>query len=150
MAGKKDPITRKENKDPLAPKQVNCCSANNPNRTKNLVKYADVLGLTKEEWHERMVRARAIKTALQINLLNAAVDAGLEDLLREAIKTRDPDKAQLLETVLKIVGATFRDQTGAPGVQVNVSSGGDPAQPLSIKFTDATEVKQDGAESPDK
>ena len=102
-----------------------------------------MLGLTKDEWHERMVRARAIKTALQINLLNAAVDAGLEDLLREAIKTRDPDKAQLLETVLKIVGATFRDQTGAPGVQVNVSSGGDPAQPLSIKFTDATEVKTD-------
>ena len=144
MAGKKDPITSVKNKDPLAPKQADCRSANNPNRTRNLVKYADVLGLTKEDWHERMVRARAIKTALQINLLNAAVDAGLEDLLREAIKTRDPEKAQLLETVLKIVGATFRDQVGAPGVQVNVSSNGDPAQPLSIKFTDAQEVKNDG------
>ena len=142
MAGKKDPITRKANKDPLCPKQKGQ-GANNPNKTANLVKYADVLGLTKEEWHERMVRARAIKTALQINLLNAAVDAGLEDLLREAIKTRDPEKAQLLETVLKVVGATFRDQVGAPGVQVNVSSNGDPAQPLSIKFTDAQEVKQD-------
>ena len=143
MAGKKDPITRKANKDPLAPKQHGQ-GANNPNKTANLVKYADVLGLTKEDWHERMVRARAIKTALQINLLNAAVDAGLEDLLREAIKTRDPEKAQLLETILKIVGATFRDQVGAPGVQVNVSSNGDPAQPLSIKFTDAQEVKNDG------
>ena len=141
MAGKKDPITKAKNKDPLAPKQRGQ-SANNPNKTANLVKYADVLGLTKEEWHERMVRARAIKTALQINLLNAAVDAGLEDLLREAIKTRDPEKAQLLETILKIVGATFRDQVGAPGVQVNVSSNGDPAQPLSIKFTDAQEVKE--------
>lgn len=141
MAGKKDPITRKANKDPLAPKQRGQ-GANNPNKTANLVKYADVLGLTKEDWHERMVRARAIKTALQINLLNAAVDAGLEDLLREAIKTRDPEKAQLLETVLKIVGATFRDQVGTPGVQVNVSSNGDPAQPLSIKFTDAQEVKE--------
>lgn len=146
MAGKKDPITRKSNKDPLAPKQRNQ-GANNPNKTANLVKYADVLGLTKEEWHERMVRARAIKTALQINLLNAAVDAGLEDLLREAIKTRDPEKAQLLETILKIVGATFRDQVGAPGVQVNVSSGGDPTQPLSIKFTDAQEVKEQENES---
>ena len=145
MAGKKDPITRKSNKDPLAPKQRGQ-SANNPNKTANLVKYADVLGLTKDEWHERMVRARAIKTALQINLLNAAVDAGLEDLLREAIKTRDPEKAQLLETVLKIVGATFRDQVGTPGVQVNVSSNGDPAQPLSIKFTDAQEVKEQGDE----
>lgn len=141
MAGKKDPITRKANKDPLAPKQSGQ-SANSPNKTANLVKYADVLGLTKEEWHERMVRARAIKTALQINLLNAAVDAGLEDLLREAIKTRDPEKAQLLETILKIVGATFRDQVGAPGVQVNVSSNGDPTQPLSVKFVDATEVKE--------
>lgn len=145
MAGKKDPITRKANKDPLAPKQRGQ-SANNPNKTANLVKYADVLGLSKDEWHERMVRARAIKTALQINLLNAAVDAGLEDLLREAIKTRDPEKAQLLETVLKIVGATFRDQVGTPGVQVNVSSNGDPAQPLSIKFTDAQEVKEQGDE----
>jgi hypothetical protein len=143
MAGKKDPITRKANKDPLAPKQKGQ-SANNPNKTANLIKYADALGLTTTEWHERMVRARAIKTALQINLLNAAVDAGLEDLLREAIKTRDPEKAQLLETILKIVGATFRDQVGAPGVQVNVSSNGDPAQPLSIKFTDAQEVKNDG------
>jgi hypothetical protein len=148
MAGKKDPITRKSAKDPLAPKQHGQ-GANNPNRTANLVKYADVLGLTKEEWHERMVRARAIKTALQINLLSAAVDAGLEDLLREAIKTRDPDKAQLLETILKIVGATFRDQVGTPGVQVNVSSNG-VEKPLSIKFTDATEVKQDGAEPSDK
>ena len=145
MAGKKDPITRAKNKDPLAPKQRGQ-SVNNPNKTANLVKYADVLGLSKDEWHERMVRARAIKTALQINLLNAAVDAGLEDLLREAIKTRDPEKAQLLETVLKIVGATFRDQVGTPGVQVNVSSNGDPAQPLSIKFTDAQEVKEQGNE----
>lgn len=141
MAGKKDPITRKANKDPLAPKQLGQ-SANSPNKTANLIRYADALGLTTTEWHERMVRARAIKTALQINLLNAAVDAGLEDLLREAIKTRDPEKAQLLETILKIVGATFRDQVGAPGVQVNVSSNGDPAQPLSIKFTDAQEVKE--------
>lgn len=146
MAGKKDPITRAKNKDPLAPKQRGQ-GVNNPNKTANLVKYADVLGLTKDEWHERMVRARAIKTALQINLLNAAVDAGLEDLLREAIKTRDPEKAQLLETVLKIVGATFRDQVGTPGVQVNVSSNGDPAQPLSIKFTDAQEVKESANES---
>lgn len=145
MAGKKDPITSVRKKDPLAPKQRGQ-GANNPNKTANLVKYADVLGLSKDEWHERMVRARAIKTALQINLLNAAVDAGLEDLLREAIKTRDPEKAQLLESVLKIVGATFRDQVGAPGVQVNVSSNGDPAQPLSIKFTDAQEVKSNDGE----
>jgi hypothetical protein len=114
----------------------------NANRNANLVKYSDVLGLSAKEWNERMVRTRAIKTALQMNLLQAAIDADLEGLLTEAIQQRDIEKADLLERICRIVGATFREQGGQPGVQVNVSSGGDPSKPLSIKFTDAQEVKE--------
>lgn len=114
---------------------------NNPAKTNNLVKYSDVLGLTPKEWNDRMIRTRAIKTALQMNLLQAAVDAGLEKLMAEAITERNVEKADLLERICKIIGATFRDQVGGqPGVQVNVN-GGDPAKPLSIRFTDAQEVK---------
>ena len=135
-------------RDSISAKRRNA-SVNNQNKCNNLVKYSDVLGLTTKEWVDRMTRTRAIKTALQMNLIQAAVDADLEGLLTEAIKERSVEKADLLERICKIVGATFREQAGQPGVQVNVSSNG-VDKSLSIKFTDATEVKQDGAEPPDK
>lgn len=135
-------------RDSISAKRRNA-SVNNQNKCNNLVKYSEVLGLTTKEWADRMTRTRAIKTALQMNLIQAAVDADLEGLLTEAIKERSVEKADLLERICKIVGATFREQSGQPGVQVNVSSNG-VDKPLSIKFTDATEVKQDGAEPSDK
>lgn len=113
----------------------------NPNSSANLVKYSDVLGLSTKEWADRMTRTRALKTALQMNLIQTAVDADLEGLLREAIQERSVEKADLLERLCKIIGVVFREQAGQPGVQVNVSSNGDPSKPLSIKFTDAEEVK---------
>ena len=138
--GMKNTVKSKQ-KDSIAAKRRNL-SVNNPNKCDNLVKYSDVLGLSTKEWADRMVRTRAIKTALQMNLIQAAVDADLEGLLTEAIKERSVEKADLLERICKIVGATFREQAGQPGVQVNVSSTG-VDKPLSIKFTDATEVKSD-------
>ena len=129
-------------KQSIKAKQIKVGGDKNPNKSANLIKYADVLGLSAAEWHDRMIRSRAIKTALQANLLQAAVDADLEGLLTEAIKERSVEKADLLERICKIVGAPFREQAGQPGVQVNVSSNG-VDKPLSIKFTDATEVKTD-------
>lgn len=114
----------------------------NPNRSANLIKYADVLGLSKEEWNLRMTRAKAIKAAIQHNLLETASDAGIEDLLREAIQERSVEKADLLERICRTIGAVFRDQQPGSAMQVNVSSG-DPNKPLSVKFVDATEVKPD-------
>lgn len=120
----------------------------NVNKNSNLVKYSEVLGLSPKEWADRMARTRALKTALQMNLIQTAIDADLESLLREAIKERNVEKADLLERLCKIIGATFREQTpGQPGVQVNVSSNGDPNKPLSIKFTEAEEVKPEPAET---
>lgn len=147
MAGEHTAKTKQ--KQSIKAKQIKVGGDKNPNKSANLIKYADVLGLSAAEWHDRMIRSRAIKTALQANLLQAAVDADLEGLLTEAIKERSVEKADLLERICKIVGATFREQAGQPGVQVNVSSNG-VDKPLSIKFTDATEVKQDGAEPSDK
>lgn len=117
----------------------------NANKSANLIKYADVLGLSKEEWQERMIRSRAIKAAIQHNLLETASDAGIEDLLREAIQERSVEKADLLERICRTIGAVFREQNPGSAMQVNVSSA-DPSKPLSVKFVDATEVKQD--ESP--
>lgn len=116
-------------------------SVTNANKNANLLKYSEVLGLSPTEWADRMVRTRALKTALQCNLIQTAVDADLEGLLREAIQERSVEKADLLERLCKIIGVVFREQAGQPGVQVNVSSNGDPNKPLSIKFTDAEEVK---------
>lgn len=117
----------------------------NPAKTSNLVKYSDVLGLSAKEWQDRMIRSKAIKTALQMNLLQAAVDAGLEKLMTEAIKERDVEKADLLERICKIVGCVFREQQpGQPGVQVHLEGSVDPNKPLSVKFVDAQEVKSDG------
>ena len=147
MAGEHTAKTKQ--KQSIKAKQIKVGGDKNPNKSANLIKYADVLGLSAAEWHDRMIRSRAIKTALQANLLQAAVDADLEGLLTEAIKERSVEKADLLERICKIVGATFREQAGQPGVQVNVSSTG-VDKPLSIKFTDATEVKSDGAEPSDK
>lgn len=140
MAGEHTAKTKQ--KQSIKAKQIKVGGDKNPNKSANLIKYADVLGLSAAEWHDRMIRSRAIKTALQANLLQAAVDADLEGLLTEAIKERSVEKADLLERICKIVGATFREQAGQPGVQVNVSSNG-VDKPLSIKFTDATEVKSD-------
>lgn len=119
--------------------------AQNPNRSANLIKYADVLGLSKEEWNLRMTRAKAIKAAIQHNLLETASDAGIEDLLREAIQERSVEKADLLERICRTIGAVFRDQQPGSAMQVNVSSS-DPNKPLSVKFVDATEVKPDEQE----
>lgn len=117
----------------------------NPAKTSNLVKYSDVLGLSAKEWQDRMIRSKAIKTALQMNLLQAAVDAGLEKLMTEAIKERDVEKADLLERICKIVGCVFREQQpGQPGVQVHLEGNLDATKPLSVKFVDAQEVKSDG------
>ena len=92
-----------------------------------------------------MIRTKAIKTALQMNLLQAAVDAGLEKLMTEAIKERNVEKADLLERICKIVGAVFREQQpGQPGVQVHLEGNLDTNKPLSVKFVDAQEVKSDG------
>ena len=118
-------------------------SVTNANKNANLLKYSEVLGLSPTEWADRMVRTRALKTALQCNLIQTAVDADLEGLLREAIQERSVEKADLLERLCKIIGVVFREQAGQPGVQVNVSSNGDPNKPLSIKFTDAEEVKSE-------
>lgn len=117
----------------------------NPAKNKNLVKYSDVLGLSPKEWQDRMTRTKAIKTALQMNLLQAAVDADLEKLMTEAIKERSVEKADLLERICKIVGAVFREQQpGQPGVQVHLEGNLDATKPLSVKFVDAQEVKSDG------
>lgn len=121
----------------------NGLSANNPLKTKNLISYAKVLNLDPQEWHERVLRSRAVKTALQINLLEAAVDAGLEKLLKEAIQERSVEKADLLERICKIVGAVYRDG-GPMGMQVSITSNDGQGRPLNIKFTDAQEVKNDG------
>lgn len=118
---------------------------NNPNKTANLIKYSDVLGLSKEEWQERMLRSKAIKSAIQHNLLVAAADAGLEKLLTEAIKERSIEKADLLERLCRTIGAVFREQGPGTPVQVNVGSV-DPNAPLSVKFVDAQEVKSDPGE----
>lgn len=118
-------------------------SANNPLKTANLVKYADVLGIDENEWHTRMIRSRAIKAALQHNLLETAVNADIEGLLTEAIQERSVEKADLLERILKCIGAVYRDQQPGVGTQVNISTGGDPSKPLSVKFVDAQEVKPD-------
>lgn len=117
----------------------------NPAKNKNLVKYSDVLGLSPKEWQDRMTRTKAIKTALQMNLLQAAVDAGLEKLMTEAINERSVEKADLLERICKIVGAVFREQQpGQPGVQVHLEGNLDATKPLSVKFVDAQEIKSDG------
>lgn len=117
----------------------------NPEKNRNLVKYSDVLGLSPKEWQDRMTRTKAIKTALQMNLLQAAVDADLEKLMTEAIKERSVEKADLLERICKIVGAVFREQQpGQPGVQVHLEGSLDATKPLSVKFVDAQEVKSDG------
>lgn len=113
----------------------------NPNRNANLISYADVLGLSKDEWNIRMTRSKAIKAAIQHNLLETASDAGLENLLREAIQERSVEKADLLERICRIIGAVFREQgSGTTAMQVNVSSA-DANKPLNIKFVDAQEVK---------
>lgn len=121
----------------------------NPNHNANLISYADVLGLSKDEWNVRMTRSKAIKAAIQHNLLETASDAGLENLLREAIQERSVEKADLLERICRIIGAVFREQgSGTTAMQVNVSSN-DPLKPLSFKFVDAQEVKQDNEQSDD-
>ena len=91
-------------RDSISAKRRNA-SVSNQNKCNNLVKYSDVLGLTTKEWADRMTRTRAIKTALQMNLIQAAVDADLEGLLTEAIQERSVEKADLLERICKIVGA---------------------------------------------
>lgn len=120
-------------------------SVDNPAKSSNLVKYSDILGLSPKEWQDRMIRTRAIKTALQMNLLQAAVDAGLEKLMTEAIRERSVEKADLLERICKIVGAVFREQQpGQPGVQVHLEGSVDTNKPLSVKFVDAQEVENSG------
>ena len=130
-------------------KRTKMGGSHNPNANANLLRYADILNLSKEEWAERMLRSKAIKAAIQHNLVQVASDAGIEDLLKEAIQERSVEKADLLERICKIIGCVFREQTPSSAMQVNVTSG-DAAKPLSVKFVDAQEVSvkaDDGTDS---
>lgn len=131
----------------IATKRAGNGGLKNKNFAATRCKYADLLNLSKEEWSVRVNTARAVKQMLQVELVKAAADAGLHNIFRDAIESKDIELVDLVERCCRIIGALYRDQTPNSAVQVNFQGNSqDPNQPLKVVFTEAKEVEQTPAD----
>lgn len=128
----------------IAAKRVGSGGPHNKNLSATRCKYADLLKLSNEEWAVRVNTAKAVKQMLQVELVKAAADAGLHNIFRDAIESKDIELVDLVERCCRIIGALYRDQTPNSAVQVNFQGNAqDPSQPLKVVFTEAKESKEE-------
>lgn len=134
-------IAQKRQAYSIAAKRVGNGGTRNANLSATRCKYADLLKLSNEEWAVRVNTAKAVKQMLQVELVKAAADAGLHNIFRDAIESKDIELVDLVERCCRIIGAIYRDQTPNSAVQVNFQGNAqDPSQPLKVVFTEAKEV----------
>lgn len=132
---------QKRQANSIAAKREGRGGLRNPNFAATRCKYADLLKLSNEEWAVRVNTAKAVKQMLQVELVKAAADAGLHNIFRDAIESKDIELVDLVERCCRIIGALYRDQTPNSAVQVNFQGNAqDPNQPLKVVFTEAKEV----------
>ena len=70
----------------------------------NLTPFTSV---TSQQAQAAAAKARNLRKKLRAEILQVAVDAGVDKVFREAILTGDPDKMAVVEKAMKLVGLDF-------------------------------------------
>jgi hypothetical protein len=63
--------------------------------------------MTAKQAQEASVRARNLRKQMRAQILQAAVDEGIDKLFRKALKSSDLDQMALIEKALKLTGLDF-------------------------------------------
>ena len=63
--------------------------------------------MTAKQAQEASVRARNLRKQMRAQILQAAVDEGIDKLFRKALKSADLDQMALIEKALKLTGLDF-------------------------------------------
>lgn len=70
----------------------------------NLTPFTSV---TSQQAQAAATKAKNLRKKLRAEILQVAVDAGVDKVFREAIMTGDPDKMAVVEKAMKLVGLDF-------------------------------------------
>lgn len=69
--------------------------------------------LTAREAQKASIRARNMRTQMRTQILQAAIDEGIDKLFRKALKGNDTDKMAIIEKALKLTGLDFASSEDA-------------------------------------
>lgn len=69
--------------------------------------------MTAKQAQEASVRARNLRKQMRAQILQAAVDEGIDKLFQQAIKKKDMDLLELVEKGLKLTGLDFASSEDA-------------------------------------
>lgn len=95
--------------------------------------------VTAKQAQEASVRARNLRKAMRVQLLESAInDAKIGDLFVQAYKKKDPELMKLVETGMKLVGLDFASSEDAvQKVDVKSDNKVTASGPINITFSDA-------------
>lgn len=94
--------------------------------------------VTAKQAQEASVRARNMRKAMRAQLLQAAVDEGIDKLFQQAIKKKDMDLLEIVEKSLKLTGLDFASSEDAvQKLDVKSDNKVSASGPINITFSDA-------------
>ena len=92
--------------------------------------------LTAKQAQEASVRARNLRKAMRVQLLESAInDAKIGELFVKAFKTRDIELMKLVETGMKLVGLTHDQSEEAAAQKIDLKSDNKVDAKLNIAVT---------------
>lgn len=89
--------------------------------------------LTAKEAQKASIRARNMRTQMRAQILQAAIDEGIDKLFRKALKGNDADKMAIIEKALKLTGLDFASSEDAVQ-KVAVDSKTDATVNQTVRF----------------
>lgn len=95
--------------------------------------------LTAKQAQEASVRSRNLRKQMRAQILQAAVDEGIDQLFKQAIKKKDMDLLELVEKGLKLTGLDFASSEEAVqkvDLKADATLNGKVDSKLEVVFTD--------------
>jgi len=94
--------------------------------------------VTAKQAQEASVKARNMRKAMRAQLLQAAVDEGIDKLFQQAIKKKDMDLLEIVEKSLKLTGLDFASSEDAVHkLDLKSDNKVTASGPINITFSDA-------------
>lgn len=94
--------------------------------------------VTAKQAQEASVKARNLRKAMRAQLLEAAVNEGIDKLFQQAIKKKDKDLLEIVEKSLKLTGLDFASSEDAvQKLDVKSDNKVTASGPINITFSDA-------------
>ena len=100
--------------------------------------------MTAKQAQEASVRARNMRKQMRAQLLQAAIDEGIDKLFIKAMKANDPDKMAIVEKALKLTGLDFGSSEDSVQ-KMSVDSKTDATVNQTVRFCLAPKPKPETA-----